>query len=317
MRASRLLSILILLQLRVRLTAEALADEFEVSVRTIYRDIDALSAAGIPVYGDRGPGGGFQLLDGYRTRLTGLAAGEAEAIPVISLPGAAAALGLGAVAARARGKLLAALPAAGSEEAGRMAARFHVDPLDWYRADEPVRHLPALARAVLDRSPVAMRYDSWTGVRDWRIEPLGLVLKAGAWYLAARCRGKIRTFKVSNILDQTIGEGSFERPADFDLPAYWSASLARFEAELRPGSAALRASPAGLKRLAELGAYAAKAVGEAGPPAADGWSRLAFPVEAVERAALTLLGIGPEVEVLEPAELRAAVRTLAEQVARR
>jgi predicted DNA-binding transcriptional regulator YafY len=317
MRASRLLSILILLQLRVRLTAEALAEEFEVSVRTIYRDIDALSAAGIPVYGDRGPGGGFQLLDGYRTRLTGLAAGEAEAIPVIGLPGAAAALGLGAAAARARGKLLAALPAAGSEEAGRMAARFHVDTLDWYRADEPVRFLPALARAVLDRRPVTMRYDSWTAVRDWRIEPLGLVLKAGAWYLAARGAGKVRTFRVSNIIEQTIGEGSFERPADFDLPAYWSASLARFEAQLRPGSAALRASPAGLKRLAELGAYAARAVAQAGPPDADGWSPLAFPVEAAERAALTLLGIGPEVEVVEPAELRATVRALAEQVARR
>jgi predicted DNA-binding transcriptional regulator YafY len=317
MRASRLLSILILLQLRVRLTAEALAAEFEVSVRTIYRDIDALSAAGIPVYGDRGPGGGFQLLDGYRTRLTGLATGEAEAIPVIGLPGAAAALGLGAAAARARGKLLAALPAAGSEEAGRMAARFHVDTLDWYRADEPVRHLPALARAVLDRRPVTMRYDSWTGVRDWRIEPLGLVLKAGAWYLAARGRGKIRTFKVSNIFEQTIGEGSFERPADFDLPAYWSASLARFEAQLRPASAALRASPVGLKRLAELGAYAAKAVAQAGPPEADGWSRLAFPVEAVERAALTLLGIGPEIEVIEPADLRDAVRALAAEIAAR
>jgi predicted DNA-binding transcriptional regulator YafY len=317
MRASRLLSILILLQLRVRLTAGALADEFEVSVRTIYRDIDALSAAGIPVYGDRGPGGGFQLLDGYRTRLTGLAAGEAETIPVIGLPGAAAALGLGALAARARGKLLAALPAAGSEEAGRMAARFHVDTLDWYRADEPVRHLPALARAVLDRRPVTMRYDSWTGVRDWRIEPLGLVLKAGAWYLVARGHGKIRTFRVSNILDQRVQEGSFERPADFDLPAYWSASLARFEAQLRPGLATLRASPEGLKRLAELGGYAAKAVGQAGPPEADGWSRLAFPVEATERAALTLLGIGPEVEVVGPVELRDAVRALAEQVARR
>jgi predicted DNA-binding transcriptional regulator YafY len=317
MRASRLLSILILLQLRVRLTAEALASEFEVSVRTIYRDIDALSAAGIPVYGDRGPGGGFQLLEGYRTRLTGLAAGEAEAIPVISLPGAAAALGLGAVAARARAKLLAALPTAGSEEAGRMAACFHVDPLDWYRAEEAVRHLPAIARAVLDRRRVAMRYDSWTKVGDWRVEPLGLVLKAGAWYLVARGLGKVRTFRVSNIIDPAVEEGSFERPADFDLPAYWVASLARFEATLRPGIAALRASPIGLKRLAELGAYAAEAVAAASAPEADGWSRLLLPIEAADRAALTLLGIGPEVEVLEPAPLRERVRALAAEIARR
>ncbi|MEA3011857.1 MAG: hypothetical protein QOD42_402 [Sphingomonadales bacterium] len=154
-------------------------------------------------------------------------------------------------------------------------------------------------------------------MRDWRIEPLGLVLKAGAWYLVARGRGKVRTFRVSNILDQTIAEDSFEPPADFDLPAYWSAALARFEVELRSGVAALRASPAGLKRLAELGAYAAKAVAEAGPPEADGWSRLALPVEAVERAALTLLGIGPEVEVLEPPDVRDAVWALAAEVAGR
>ena len=317
MRASRLLSILILLQLRVRLTAEQLAEEFEVSVRTIYRDIDALSAAGIPVYGDRGPGGGFALLDGYRTRLTGLAAGEAEALPMIGMPGAAASLGLGAAASRVRGKLLAALPPAGSAEAGRMAARFHVDPVDWYRADEPVRHLPAIARAVLDQKLLAMRYESWTGARDWRVEPLGLVLKAGAWYLVARGAGKIRSFRVSNIVEQKAEEVGFERPADFDLPDYWVASIARFEAELRPGLAELRASPEGLRRLGRLGAYAADAVRTAGPPDADGWTRLTLPIEAPDQAALTLLGIGPEIEVIAPAELREWLRALAEETARR
>jgi predicted DNA-binding transcriptional regulator YafY len=313
MRASRLLSILILLQLRVRLTARALAEEFEVSERTIYRDIDALSAAGIPVYGDRGPGGGFQLLDGYRTRLTGLAAGEAEAMVMIGLPGAAAALGLGDAAARVRGKLMAALPASGSEEAGRLAARFHVDPVDWYRADEPVRHLPALARAVLDQRVAAIRYESWSGVRDWRIEPLGLVLKGGAWYAAARGAGKVRIFRVSNILEQVVAEERFERPAGFDLPGWWAAELERFEAGLRPGRATLRASPEGLKRLAGLGAYAAQAVKAAGPDA-DGWSRLELPTETVDQAALALLGIGPEIEVIAPGELRARLRSLAEQV---
>jgi predicted DNA-binding transcriptional regulator YafY len=317
MRASRLLSILILLQLRVRLTAEQLAEEFEVSVRTIYRDVDALSAAGIPVYGDRGPGGGFALLDGYRTRLTGLAAGEAEALPMIGMPGAAASLGLGAAASRVRGKLLAALPPAGSAEAGRMAARFHVDPVDWYRADEPVRHLPAIARAVLDQMIVAMRYESWTGARDWRVEPLGLVLKAGAWYLVARGAGKIRSFRVSNIVEQKAEETGFERPADFDLPDYWTASIARFEAELRPGLAELRASPEGLRRLSRLGAYAADAVRTARPPDADDWTRLTLPIEAPDQAALTLLGIGPEIEVIAPAELRERLRALAEEIARR
>jgi predicted DNA-binding transcriptional regulator YafY len=314
MRASRLLSTLILLQLRLRLTAEALADEFEVSVRTIYRDIDALSAAGIPVYGDRGPGGGFRLLDGYRTRLTGLASDEAEAMMMIGLPGPAASLGLGAAAARARGKLLAALPAGGSEEAGRIAARFHIDPVDWYRAEEPVRHLPAIARAVLDQRVAAMTYESWTGVREWEVEPLGLVLKAGAWYLVARGHGKIRIFRVSNIHALSVGEAGFERPADFDLPAWWKAELARFEEGLRPGIAGLRASPQGLKRLAELGAFAAEAVGAASPPDGEGWSRLDLPIETIDQAALLLLGIGPEIEVVAPPELRERLRALAEQV---
>jgi predicted DNA-binding transcriptional regulator YafY len=314
MRASRLLSILILLQLRVRLTADALAEEFEVSVRTIYRDIDALSAAGIPVYGDRGPGGGFRLLDGYRTRLTGLAGDEAEAMMMIGLPGPAAALGLGAAAARARGKLLAALPAGGSEEAGRIAARFHIDPVDWYRAEEPVRHLPAIARAVLDQRVLAMSYESWTGVRDWTVEPLGLVLKAGAWYLAARGHGKVRIFRVSNIHALSVDEAAFARPGDFDLPAYWKAELARFEEGLRPGKAGLRASPEGLKRVSGLGAYAAQAVNAASPPGAEGWSGLELPIETVGQAALLLLGIGPEIEVVAPAALRERLRELAEQV---
>jgi len=313
MRASRLLAVLILLQLRVRLTAEALAEEFEVSVRTIYRDIDALSAAGVPVYGERGPGGGFQLLDGYRTRLTGLDAGEAEAMLMIGLPGPAAALGLAGAAARARGKLLAALPGAGSADAGRLAARFHVDPVDWYQADEPLLHLPAIARAVLDQKCVAMTYESWTGVRDWTIEPLGLVLKAGAWYVVARGAGKVRIFRVSSVRDHRLVEAGFERPADFDLPVWWAAELERFEADLRPGTAVLRASPEGLKRLAGLGAYAAEAV-RAAARGDDEWTTLKLPIETVEETALALLGIGPEISVIQPEGLRVAIRRLAEEV---
>ena len=158
MRASRLLAIMILLQARGRLTAERLAAEFEVSERTIYRDIDALSAAGVPVYGDRGPGGGFALLDGYRTRLTGMAADEASALALAGVPSAAEAVGLGAALRDAFGKLLAALPGEGSGQAASAAARFHVDPADWYRGGEAAPHLPELARAVLDARPVGFGY---------------------------------------------------------------------------------------------------------------------------------------------------------------
>lgn len=311
MRASRLLAILILLQLRQRLTAGALAAEFEVSERTIYRDIDALSAAGVPVYGDRGPGGGFQLLDGYRTRLTGLASDEAEALPMIGLPGPAAALGIGPAAARAQGKLLAALAQPALAGAGRMGARFHLDPVDWYRSDEPVRHLPALARAVLDERCVAIRYESWTATRDSTVDPLGLVLKAGAWYLIAAGGGKLRTYKVAKIQRLTIVDSGFERLANFDLATHWRESLARFETELRPRTATLRITARGRERLAELGAWAACAVA-----AADG-DTITLPIESDAETARQLIGIGADLEVIEPASLRKALHTLAEQVAAR
>lgn len=317
MRAGRLLSILILLQLRVRLTAEALAEEFEVSVRTIYRDIEELSAAGVPIYGDRGPGGGFQLVDGYRTRLTGLAADEAEAVFMIGMPETADALGLGAAATSAGRKLLAALPPALTEGAGRLGARFHLDPIDWYRAAAPAEHLPAVARAVLDGHLLHMTYESWTGTRASSVAPLGLVLKAGAWYMVARGGDVARIYKVANIRALTVTDTVVERPADFDLPSYWRAELERFEAALRPATALVRASAAGRDRLARLGAYAARAAQAAEAPDAEGWAVVRLPIEQVDQAALVVLGLGPEAEVLDPIELRDRVRVLAAAVARR
>ncbi|MFZ5637330.1 MAG: helix-turn-helix transcriptional regulator [Pseudomonadota bacterium] len=317
MRASRLLSILILLQLRERLTAEALAAEFEVSVRTIYRDIERLAEAGVPVYAERGPGGGFRLVDGYRTRLTGLGADEAEAMFMIGLPGPAQALGLGAAATGAGRKLLASLPRGWDERAGRMSDRFHLDPADWYRDEDPLPQLPALARAVLDRHPLTMTYESWTAVRAWTVEPLGLVLKAGAWYLVATGGGKTRIFRVSNIRALAVdADANFERPPDFDLAAWWAADVARFEAGLRPGRAELRLTAAGLKFLSEQGAYARRAVAEALPDT-DGWSRAILPIEHVEQAARLVLGLGPEAQVLAPDELRARVHEMAREIAQR
>ena len=316
MRASRLLSILILLQLRVRLTADALAQEFGVSARTIYRDVGALEAAGVPVLAERGPGGGFTLLEGYRTRLTGLAGEEAEAMLMIGLPGPAAALGLGGAAARARGKLLASLPPSLVAEADRLGQRFHLDAIDWYRAAEAAPHLPALARAVLDQQVVQMRYESWTATRDWQVEPYGLVMKAGAWYAVAQGAGKLRIFKVASVRTLERLPQRFERPADFDLARYWSEETQRFEAGLRPRLARLRASAMGRERIAKLGAYAVEAVQQAKPANAGGWAELVLPVEDSAQAALTLLGLGAEVEVIEPTALREELRALAETIAR-
>jgi predicted DNA-binding transcriptional regulator YafY len=175
MRASRLLSILILLQLRGRLTAEALAAEFEVSLRTIYRDIDQLSAAGVPVYADRGPGGGFSLLDGYRTKLTGLTAAEAQALALAGLPGPAADLGLGEALGAGRLKLLAAIPDGMREGAGRVGERFHFDPTDWYRRASVPPHLAAVARAVWAERRLRIRYESWSRTVRRTVDPVNLI----------------------------------------------------------------------------------------------------------------------------------------------
>lgn len=314
MRASRLLSILILLQLRQKLTAEELAEEFEVSVRTVYRDIDALSAAGVPVYGDRGPGGGFQLLDGYRTKLTGLDASEAEAMLLIGLPGEAQAMGLGEAAARARNKLLAALPKAGSEEANRIAGRFHLDTSDWYRVARPTPFLSRIARAVLDRRVLAMTYDSWKARAEWRVEPYGLVLKAGHWYLIARGQAKVRIFTIADFQSLEILGEEFERPDDFNLAGWWQAEQARFEAELFSENATLRLSPLGLKRLAALsprGAAAAR-VAQIG---ADGWALAEMAIENSDHGAREILMIGAELEILSPANFRQRVLALAAGIA--
>jgi predicted DNA-binding transcriptional regulator YafY len=308
MRASRLLSILILLQLRGRLTAEELAAEFEVSERTIYRDIDALSMAGVPVYGDRGPGGGFALLDGYQTRLTGLAADEAEAMPIIGLGDAAGDLGLGNAAQAARQKLLAALPHGHLQSADRVAQRVHFDPVDWYRAADLLPHLPAIARAVLDQKRMTMRYTSWRGERDWEVEPLGLVMKAGIWYLVAQDHGKARIFRLSNMAKVSVSTEEFTRPNAFDLPAWWAAEQARFDAELFSEIATLRASPLGRQRLAALSPRGAAAVRGC---AADGWATVKMAIENSDHGAREILGLGADIEVLAPASFRDKVQKLA------
>src|SRR2546423_12791438 len=230
MRASRLLSLLMLLQSRGRMSAQSLADELEVSVRTVYRDVDELSASGVPVWADRGRFGGFQLQPGWRTRVDGLTAPEARAVFLGGLPGPAAQLGLGEAMASAQLKLVAALPEGWRDDARRVSSRFHLDPIDWFRGPSATDHLPAVAQAVWHERRIAVRYESWKGVADRTLEPLGLVLKAGFWYMVATSSREPRTYRVSNILALRDTGDTFTRPAAFDLAGYWQASTRRFEA---------------------------------------------------------------------------------------
>lgn len=322
MRASRLLSILIMLQMRGRLSAEALAQEFEVSIRTIYRDIDQLSAAGVPVYAERGRAGGFELHEGYRTRLTGLTHSEAEVLLLAGAGGAAADLGVGAEAAAAQLKLLASLPPESGASAQRVASRFHLDPAPWYARIEPPGVLPALAAAVWQDQRVRIGYESWKAAVTREIDPLGLVLKAGVWYLVATAaktagnKAAPRTYRVSNIRSLERVESAFHRPARFDLARHWEASARDFEARLLSGRAVIRISPEGRRLLrdnypaSELAVVARHA--KARP---EGWVKAEIPVEDISQSARQLLRLGADVEVLGPPALRKAVADEARKVA--
>ena len=297
---------MMLLQTRGRTSAEALAEELEVSVRTVYRDIDQLSAAGVPVYADIGRNGGFALLDGWRTRLTGLTAPEAQALFLSGLPGPAAELGLGDEVAQAELKLLAALPSDWQAEAKRMSSRFHLDPAGWFHPGHQSEHLKLVADAVWSERRLAVRYERWTRISDRVLEPLGVVLKGGIWYVVARSDDKVRTFRLSNILALVVTGENFERPAGFDLPAYWAASTAQFERDVYAGTARVRASEKGRQRLRNISATVKAAVDEAQvEPDDQGWAELTIPIEEIGWASREMIRIGAEVEVLEPPDLRA------------
>jgi len=314
MRASRLLSLLLLLQTRGRMTAQQLASELEVSVRTVYRDVDALSAAGVPLYGDAGHAGGYQLLGGYRTRLTGLTAAEAEALFLSGLPGPAAELGLGSVLAAATLKLRAALPASLRENADRLAERFYLDAPGWYRRPEDVPHLPVVASAVWDRQVIQVTYQRWKEPTEVtrRLEPHGLVLKAGTWYVVARCDGAMHTYRVDQIVAATACDCRFTAEPGFELASYWHAYLAEFHRQLYTGHAVIRLSGAAVQRMRHLLSDAATtAVQNAGTTDADGWVRARVPIESADQALADFLRLGADIEILEPAELRdQAARTI-------
>ncbi len=306
MRASRLLSLLMLLQTRGRMTAEELARELEVSIRTIYRDVESLSAAGVPVYGDRGPAGGYQLLDGYRTRLTGLTPDEADSLFLVGMPGPAAELGLGTVLATAQLKLLAALPPELRSRAGRISERFHLDAPSWFREGERIAYLATIADSVWNQRRLHVRYERWRGEVERTLDPLGLVLKAGNWYLVAKTSGQLRTYRASRILELQVLDERFDRPADFDLASFWERWSEQFQQRLYRYEVSLRLSPRGFELLPHLfNQVAARAAAEnAGPPDIDGWRLVTLPVESLEYGHIDLLRLGAEAEVLDPPEVR-------------
>ncbi|WP_062211755.1 YafY family protein [Streptomyces sp. NBRC 109706] len=311
MRAARVIRLLLLLQSRRSMTAGELAAELEVSERTVARDVAALSEAGVPVYADRGRTGGYRLVGGYRTRLTGLGRHEAEALFLSGVPSALRDMGLADTASAARLKVSAALLPELRDAERSAAQRFHLDAPHWWQAPETPEQLPLIAEAVWGDLRFAGRYrrgDGSTAAREW--EPYGLVLKAGAWYLAARPAedgGEHRIYRVARFSEVTLGGQPFDREPEFDLPAFWAEQAAAFARAILRETVGLRLTEAGVGRLRHHTdrAAAEEAVAGAGAPDADGRVTVTLAVESLDVAFDQLLALGADAEVLRPPELRA------------
>jgi predicted DNA-binding transcriptional regulator YafY len=320
MRAGRLVSLLLLLQTRGRMTARELADELEVSVRTVYRDVESLGSAGVPIYADRGPAGGYQLLDGYRTRLTGMTSDEAGTLFLAGMPGPAAELGLGSVLAAAELKLRASLPGELADRADRVRERFHLDAPGWFRGDEPTPHLSTVAEAVWSSRLLEIRYRRWKAPREVTrtLNPLGVVLKAGRWYLVANARERTTGYRVSNILEAEVLDAPAERPEGFDLAAFWHEWAERYERSVYTATATVRMTEAALRLMAFVfpPEMSRAARDLAGPPGEDGWLITTVPIESIKQGHIELLKLGAEAEVLDPPELRARFAETARDLAR-
>jgi len=317
-RAARIVSLLLLLQARGRLTAAELAAELEVSVRTVYRDVEALHAAGVPLYGSAGHAGGYRLVDGYRTRLTGLTAPEAQSLFLTSLPGPARDLGLGAEVAGAWLKLTASLPPALRDRASVLRERFHLDAAGWYTDADDTPFLAGAADAVWRERRIRVRYRRWAAPQEVTrvLDPYGLVLKAGRWYLVAGPRP--RTYRVAQLRALTVLDDAFPRPAGFDLAAHWQSYVDDFDRRRHTGRATVRLAPGIVPRLPDLvEARVVHAVGETGRVEDDGWTRATIPVEDAEQACRELLRLGADAEVLSPEPLRRRMSEAAHALAAR
>jgi len=271
----------------------------------------------VPVYADRGPNGGFELLDGYRTKLTGLSPAEAATLYLAALPGPAAELGLADVLTTAQLKLTAALPEGARATANRVSARFHLDPVGWFRSADDARFLPMIANAVWNETCLDVRYKRYAGPVSRKLQPLGLVLKGGVWYLVARVGEHVRTYRVANIVELCVTAERFERPKDFDLVRFWTDASRAYEIGLYRAKAVLRVSPRAMPKFDLFASAVAHAAAEtAGPPAADGWVRVVIPIESVDQAAAELIRLGTDAEVLEPPELRRRIAETANGLSR-
>jgi predicted DNA-binding transcriptional regulator YafY len=312
MRADRLLSILMLLQVHRRLTARDLAERLEVSERTIHRDMEALSSAGIPVAAERGQGGGWSLLGSYQTTLTGLNLAEIQALFLPRPTHLLADLGWSQAFEAALLKLLAALPAANRQQAEAVSQRIHLDPTGWHRWEEEIAAFPILQTAIWQERQVQLTYKRSNGKLVERlVNPLGLVAKASVWYLVASVEEEVRSYRISRVQSATITDRPCIHPIEFNLATYWQRALVEFKANLPRYAVMLRVAPDVLPRLRYAGHFAR--IEQIDSPDAEGWIPVSIRFDVEEEACAYVLGFGAHVEVLEPPQLRDRVLQAAKE----
>lgn len=312
MRADRLLSILMLLQLHHRLTARDLAERLEVSERTIHRDMDALSSAGVPVVAERGKGGGWGLLDRYQTTLTGLNLAEIQALFLPKPAALLADLGWTQAFEAAVLKLLAALPATNRQQAKVVSQRIHVDPAGWHRWNEEMSAFPILQTAVWQEWQVFLSYERGNGELVERlVNPLGLVAKGSIWYLVAVAEEEVRSYRISRVQDAILTDSHFVRPVGFSLADYWQRSMVEFKANLPYYGVRARVAPEAMPWLRYAGYFAR--IEQIDSPDADGWTSVSLRFDVEKAACAYVLGFGAQMEVIEPLELRERVLQAAKE----
>lgn len=315
MRADRLLSLMMLLQNRRQMTAEELANELEVSKRTIYRDIDALSVAGVPVYANGGPGGGYTLLDNYRTTLTGLNENEIRALFMLTIPGPISDLGVSQHLKAAILKLTSSFADDHNEHANYLRQRLHLDATSWFQTDEPVPHLKTIQEAVWQDCQLVLSYRRSNGeVSERTISPYGLVAKASIWYLVAATEQGMRVFRVSRIEAIQMTQIHFTRPQDFDLAEFWVGWVISYKNSLPKYPVTLRIGPDLVPVLPYILGNDVRALVEQAQPNSEGWRIVDYTFERIEEAQTYVLGMGASVDVIAPEELRIRVLELATDV---
>lgn len=302
MRADRLMNIMILLQSRGKMTAKQLAHELEVSDRTILRDMDALSNAGIPIVADRGKEGGWSLLDNFRSKLSGLNIDDIKSLFLFPSGKLLEDLGLNIQALDTRQKLLAAIPGTFRDEAQAMWERIHIDSSTWRQSKEKVHALKTVQQAVWESKKLKIYYEQADGEQKERlIEPLGLVAKGNRWYLVALRNGELRNYRVSRIHTAKVENETFRRPFDFNLADYWEQSKKEFIQNLPQYDVQVELHPAIIKRINFTGKFVQFIKTE--NPNGDKWIPATLRFNDKQEAIEFILGFSNKIKVISPKDL--------------